>query len=354
MRLIWGPTEDKSENYSLNVLPNEILFQIFSHFSGNDLVKYVLPVCKRWFEIGQDPVLWTDLTFTYKNEQEPFDQKILSDQRFHYGKSLTLKKFIKMEDTKNVLLRLGNLTSKTLINVTLKDCAVDSETLVLLGTTCPNIQSLTLICCDENFRRNDHFIWAFMRNGSFLISYPNLKSLCLIRSLSSLSYDDAVNITKCSKLQKLIVDCDFYGRAIRYIINSQLKNSLTVLWLQGRNYNDIMCREMSQCRNLKELGLNHAENITKSGLSYIGLLNQLEKLLLMNANNLSQSDFRDFFINNDLSKLKYLNLSRHPRIIDSKMEEIIRDNCPVIKEIISEVTSIRRDITFINFSNYEG
>lgn len=46
--------------------------------------------------------------------------------------------------------------------------------------TCPNIESLTLLCCDENYRKN-HYMWAYMKDASFLVSFPKLTSLILFR-----------------------------------------------------------------------------------------------------------------------------------------------------------------------------
>jgi hypothetical protein len=62
----------------------------------------------------------------------------------------------------------------------------------------------------------------------------------------------AQNIVRvCKNLKRLVLDCDFYGRAIRYIISS-LSGSLEVLWLQGRNYNDSMCQELSKCSRCRK------------------------------------------------------------------------------------------------------
>ena len=106
---------------------------------------------------------------------------------------------------------------------------------------------------------------------------------------SSHSIQNIVRV--CKNLRRLVLDCDFYGRAIRYIISS-LSGSLEVLWLQGRNYNDSMCQELSKCSRLRELGLIHVENITPFGLKFLGSLAKLEKLLLFYANNIDPNVFR--------------------------------------------------------------
>ena len=192
-----------------------------------------------------------------------------------------------------------------------------------------------------------------MKDASFVVSFPKLTSLMLFRTLAALSYDDAQNIVRvCKNLKKLMVDCDFYGRAIRLIIAS-LSNSIEVLWLQGRNYNDSMCQEISKCKRLRELGLQHVENITPYGLKFISSLPRLEKLLLFHANNISSRCFTDFFCNQNLRNLNYVNLSGC-KGADQKVENTIRKNCPKIRNIIYQVHNVSREAAYIDFGIYRG
>ncbi len=132
------------------------------------------------------------------------------------------------------------------LQLQLYNCSLRSETLIRLGMTCPNIESLSLICCDENYRKS-HYLRAYMKargkmylhcpigkyvlfqqDATFVVSFPKLTSLILFRSLTALSYDDAQNIVRvCKNLKRLVLDCDFYGRAIRLIISS-LQHSIEV------------------------------------------------------------------------------------------------------------------------------
>jgi hypothetical protein len=49
-----------------------------------------------------------------------------------------------------------------------------------------------LCSCDENFRKN-HYLWPYMKDCSFITSFPCLTSLCLLRTLAlaTLSFEDA-------------------------------------------------------------------------------------------------------------------------------------------------------------------
>jgi hypothetical protein len=52
----------------VNCLPEEILIKIFSNLPARDIIRSVLPVCKKWYKLGYDPVLWKRLEFTYRGE----------------------------------------------------------------------------------------------------------------------------------------------------------------------------------------------------------------------------------------------------------------------------------------------
>lgn len=273
-------------------------------------------------------------------------------RRFDCLRSITLKDFRSSHQMERMLWHIGNNCSR-LRQVQLYNCSLRSETLIRLGMTCPNIESLSLICCDENYRKN-HYLWAYMKDASFVVSFPKLKSLILFRTLAALSYDDAQNIVRiCKTLRKLVLDCDFYGRAIRLIINS-LRHSLEVLWLQGRNYNDSMCQEISKCHRLRELGLNHVENITPFGLKFLGWLPNLEKLLLFHANNITPLCFANFFenYNENLNHLSYVNLSGC-KGADQTVERAIRRNCPKVRKIIFQEHSTP-ETAYADFGIYRG
>ncbi len=52
----------------INCLPEEILIKIFSNLPARDIIRSVLPVCKKWYKLGYDPVLWKRLEFSYRSE----------------------------------------------------------------------------------------------------------------------------------------------------------------------------------------------------------------------------------------------------------------------------------------------
>jgi hypothetical protein len=57
------PSVMASEPTSLNVLPEEILLKILSHFGPEDLCLIIAKVCKRWNVLAKDTVLWKTLSY---------------------------------------------------------------------------------------------------------------------------------------------------------------------------------------------------------------------------------------------------------------------------------------------------
>jgi hypothetical protein len=224
----------------INALPGEVLVKIFSFLPAHVIIQSVLPVCKYWHKLACDPVLWKRLQFACQSDNTYINMIKTVSQKYTLMRSLTLSGFRSTQQTERMMWHVGNHCSR-LNEVQLYNCAIRSETLIRLGMTCPNIESLSLVRCDENYRKKHHAT-PHMKDASFVVSFPKLKSLVLLRSLATLSYDDAQNIVRiCKNLKKLCLDCDFYGRAIRLIISS-MTESIEVLWLQGKNYNDAMCQ----------------------------------------------------------------------------------------------------------------
>ena len=121
-----------------------------------------------------------------------------------------------------------------------------------------------------------------------------------------------------------------------------------VLWLQGRNYNDSMCQEISKCHNLRALALNHLENITPYGLKFIASLTNLEMLQLLHADNISPPCFTEFFMNDNMRNLTHVNLFG-TGADDTQVEKTIRKNCPNIREISFRINGFRKETIYIYF-----
>lgn len=360
---------NKHDHISPNIndlLSTEILLKIFSYLCNpREISLKVLPVCRLWYKLGNDAMLWKSLEFS---QQSLSTHKMMMDTvrlRCQFLRSITLTNFRIPEQMELMINTLTACCRSTLSEVRIFNCQLHSSTtLVNLGQNCSNIRSLFLVRCDSNYRKSTHYRASYMQDASFLSAFTNLHTLCLFRTLApaTLSFEDAQTIVKVGavSIKKLLLDCDFYGRGIRFMI-SELSSNLEVLWLQGRNYNDAICQDISKCSRLRNLCIRQAQNISSIGIKALGRLTKIEKLLLFNTSKLSSSWLNCFFASNLECRfqqtLKYLNLSgtkivfsqpntNEPGFVnDDKqiLKDVICANCPNIEYVVieSEVVSIQ-------------
>ena len=357
------------EIFSPNInelLSPEILMKIFAYLCDpREISLRVLPVCRLWNKLGNDAMLWKSLVFS---EQSLYTHKMMMEtvkRRCRFLRSVTLKNFRNPNQMELMIDTLVTFCKSTLSEIRIFNCQLhSSEPLVNLGQNCSNIRTLCLVRCDSNFRKSFHYRASYMKDVSFLSAFTNLNTLCLFRTLApaTLSFDDAQTIIKAGRgsIKRLLLDCDFYGRGIRFII-SALSDTLEVLWLQGRNYNDAMCQDISKCTQLRNLCLRHAQNITPIGLKALGRLTKIEKLLLFNTSKLSASGINCFFSSSFecgfLQSLKYLNLSGSKDTVSLSynnqdefdydegrvLNGIIKANCPNIEHVVIEKELVNID-----------
>ena len=303
----------------INKFPEEILLKIFSYLSPKEISQRVMPVCQLWYRLAQDSRLWTELTFD-SNKKNKYNS---GQSSFQHVRSLVFRGYREPIYVRKVTDSIAEFNSKHLTELWLFSCFIPTEDLAKIGKTCPNIRVLALVKCKEDYTRAP-FNRKYLKDCSFLSSYPNLKSLSVFRSIAiaTFSYEDAqVICANCTRLKSLMLDCDFFGRGIRLIL-STFHHQLEELWLQGRNYSDAICREISKCQKLRLLGMSRTENITAVGLQAIANLPNLEKLVLFRSNRIGISQFQGIIQEAGFkATLRYLNISEWQSFRD-KEEEI--------------------------------
>jgi len=101
--------EDLNHNgIHINQLPDELLIKIFSYMTARTLCHCVLPVCRLWYKLGNDPVLWTWLDFSYRNENTHVTMVKTVSLRFQFMSSMTLKNFRSPDEMERMLFILGS------------------------------------------------------------------------------------------------------------------------------------------------------------------------------------------------------------------------------------------------------
>ncbi len=135
--------------------------------------------------MGNDPKLWHSLEFCYRSELSLYHMARTVSHRSHQIRSITLKNFSSPNTMDKMMWTIGNncsrlkqarispytviltkslprMNANVALQLQLQNCSLRSETLMRLGMTCPRIESLSLICCDENYRKS-HYTKAYMK-----------------------------------------------------------------------------------------------------------------------------------------------------------------------------------------------
>ena len=63
---------------SIMMLPNEVLSMIFSYLDVHELSTSVAPVCKDWYRIAHNPILWRKLCFDGKRVSTEIAKRLLT------------------------------------------------------------------------------------------------------------------------------------------------------------------------------------------------------------------------------------------------------------------------------------
>lgn len=175
----------------INNFPEEILLHMFSFLTPLEISLHVMPVCRLWHRLAQDSRLWTELSFD-SNKKNKYGSSSSGSGSFMHVRSLVFRGY---QDTA-ILVRTVNSVAVSnanhLTELWLFNCFIPTTSLAEIGKTCPNIKTLTLVKCREDYTRAS-FNRKFLRDCSFLSSYNKLQSLSIFRTLAlaTFSYEDA-------------------------------------------------------------------------------------------------------------------------------------------------------------------
>ena len=237
------PTKQDSEKRGnfcpFDVLPEELVINIFSFLTVQELCKYVSVVCKQWLHYSKCPLLRQKLSFWGSNRV--FSLEELSD-------------FIKSTCP---LLKDLRLHPRTELSV--HGCSI-------LAQSCPYLQALTLPGCDQVTR---HIL------DQFVTFCPNLRDMdlreCAVTDhcleglsklpLRKLNAWDCTHLTD-NGLKVLSTEChqlcylNFDG--VQWITHDAIAvlvenccGRLEHLWLDGENMTDYTVELIVKCRHLK-------------------------------------------------------------------------------------------------------
>ncbi|KHN84835.1 F-box/LRR-repeat protein 3, partial [Toxocara canis] len=127
-----------------------------------------------------------------------------------------------------------------------------------------------------------------------------------------------------------------------YLVSSPFALSLTRLYLDGEEFDDLGFRALTCCRNLKLLSVSFCESATDLSLGYVKTLPKIEHLHLRKGREFTCEGFRKFFEYSETngaekdnefpSRLKFLNLGECPAVNDV-IVDLITTNCTGLQSL---------------------
>lgn len=301
--------EDEPVSSSIQNLPTEIIYKIFSFLSFSEK-KSASMVCKKWRNYFLESYCFKNITVKANNQlfvgSLPSSHHSLGhlhrassamalDDKFNFKSHLytNLVNIEFMNDSADVSLMVQNLKSikNSNANFTLpklktlnfNKTTMSANTLISLLNEAPSLEKLCLVECDSLFMTG----FLSIPNQSRIDQLENLKNL----SLSKNRYltDKLINIfiDSTSKLTHLDLSyCNFTKTKFKSVNNSSLNaDSLSNCVLTFEN----LISKINYFLNLKSLNLSGVENLIynqDSFFEFIQILPSLDRIHLENLPNL--------------------------------------------------------------------
>ena len=231
---------EKRENFCpFDVLPEEIVINIFSFLTVQELCKYVSVVCKKWLHYSKCPLLRQRLSFLESNRE--FSLEEISD--FIRSKCPLLKDLCLQPRTELSLYGCSILAQSCPFLQTLSLPFSDQVTGNILDqfvTFCPNLRDMNLEGCAVT----DHCLEGLSK---LLLRKLNV-SHCTHLTDNGLKFLS----TECHQLCHLNFDgVQWITHDAIAVLVENCCVRLEHLWLDGENMMDYTVELIAKCRHLK-------------------------------------------------------------------------------------------------------
>lgn len=335
-----APSESSYESESgdaivLEDLPDMVLLRIIEYIHPVERVHNLSVLSRRWNRLVKSHKLWREVRIficdppyykksvaEFLHEMGPWIQKLCIS--ISCTEPFTEKQFIDlfplvMPSVK--LLDIGFFSNLTL------------DVLYFMMRCFPNVERLNL----EGLKKVDSDVFAVL----FVEGFRNLRELILSHCESMTIEDYAFLCSVKRPLEVLSIDGIFtlHNRAGTYLVSSPFAGSLTRLYLDGEELDDLGFRALTSCQNLKLLSVSFCESATDLSLGYVKTLSKLEHLHLRKGREFTCEGLRKFFELNSIenddefpSRLKFLNLGECPAVNDVIID-LITQNCADIESL---------------------
>ncbi|KAK7081272.1 hypothetical protein SK128_003202 [Halocaridina rubra] len=311
---------DNSKICYIDVLPHELVLNIFSYFNIYELCSCIAHVCTSWWNISKDPMLRKHLRFSFERPVNGEQiQTILAGSPF-----LVTLELQSREDGGNLLLHaakhcphLEKLTVKfsdELTEDTFKSLVSNCSKLSYLNVEGSRVASSGCYYTIANFQNLKHL------NLSHCYFLDNLGLIQIVKQCRHLEYINIDGIT------------GIFDSSIVYM-TTEVGHCLTHLFLDGENLTDVAYKSLSACTKLKMLGISYCEQMTDIGLSGIYELKQLTFLKIRKGVQLMPVGLERLFSSGHLCLLTHVNLGECS-LMDDKVLIAMASTCPQLTNLV--------------------
>ena len=281
----------------LNSLPDEVLLNILSCLSHNELHGTAAKVCKKWLQLSRDPSLMKKVAL--KGDSFGKTEYLLD---MLSGAFMLEDLKIRCRDDAAVLVQtVSQYSGKRLVRLQINYCpALTEECTAILARNCLNLKSINL---DGTGTNSD-------------LATGNLMQLKMLRNIDLFNCkyvlpEHVIDLaTNCDFLEKInLGEVTHLNDDCIEILLQTRKNTLKVLVLDGEHLSEKAFCNLSHCNQLEELNLSFAETLGALVLKEISKLKTLKRLRYSRGKLLTRKDFCAAFSSNSLSGLVHIDFS---------------------------------------------
>lgn len=305
----------------INVLPEELLINIFSYLSIHDITTSIQDVCQLWTEVSKDPELWKQKKYVVENQSDTVISQFL--QTLPHLQVLLLNRPVSQKILKQVYVNC-NFLSVLKIN-----CYqyLPSITFNEITLNCSNISNLLL---PSNY----------LKDHSILNSITNLVHLRTLQSKQFWNPRYVISLKSiadsCNKLEDLhLQGIDFESHDI---LNFLQKKRLSSILLQNQvHILDLLKINVESLRKV-EIDLNKCDTGNNtSKLRCLKSLIHLQILVLRRIPNTICNIIPEIFQSHTLCKLLTLKFLECGDIVNDTGLQTICANCCLLQELTIEI-----------------
>ena len=337
-------------------LPSEILTQIFSYLTVPQICQSVLPVCKKWREIGYSKSLWKCLKFGYG---------WAATRCFH---AMTIKRLIRRAP----LLRVFEYHCPNSIN----------NIIVEVAKRCPKLQILELQCQSLSYKTVEKLVLGcpFICQISFhkvegtdstnFLPLANLKHLKALE-LSRCDWADACLIEamakSCTQLQYLNLHHlpNLSNGSLAELLSS-CKGTLKILMLCLESFivTEAIFASIAQCEHLQRLTVLPAVNATDKSFLLLQNLSRLVSVTLSRLWKVTPTGCKKLFSHVNWKTLREVDFVLSDCINDESicclvknacnLEILSMERCSVTDAGMAHVVFYSKRLVYLNLEKMNG